>query len=106
LIASHLEDYNEPIKGIIPLCNLCHLMVHTRESKPKRWRLYVELVEMRGCTFAPQEVSWEAFNARWANGNPIPEREEGPRKDRILSLIGSGVLNPNREPEPTQGDLW
>ena len=39
----HNEDYDQPA-DYIPLCNICHLMVHCRFRNLSRWHRYRDLV--------------------------------------------------------------
>lgn len=51
-IQLHLEDYNKPIEGIIPLCYRCHMMVHCRFRARKAWEAYKLLIS-KGYVFPP-----------------------------------------------------
>jgi hypothetical protein len=57
-IVQHLEDYEEPLRGIIGLCCRCHVAVHERFKYPDTVRRYVAMLR-EGYVF-PRGKDWKA----------------------------------------------
>ena len=45
-VIGHLEDYRQPILGVLPVCVECHERVHRRFAQPRLWVDY--MLRLRG----------------------------------------------------------
>jgi len=51
-VVQHLEDYREPLRGIVGLCFRCHVIVHERFEHQDTWTRYVTAIT-QGAAFEP-----------------------------------------------------
>lgn len=96
-IIAHLEDYDDPIQGIMGLCNRCHLMVHCRFRAPEMWDGYRAAIRA-GIRYRPA-YSWDEFRVSLKRGAQVAfdfHREQ--KVDRtILDEIEEGRFLPSRQ---------
>lgn len=90
-IDSHMEDYDDPWDGIMPLCYLCHLMVHCRQTNPYAFERYRRLI-LDGWRF--RAVGGFGSVLRFLRGGDLPrDRVTVPKRD-WLGEIDVGWHNP------------
>jgi len=89
-VVQHLEDYSEPLRGIIGLCCRCHVAVHERVRYPKMWERYCRAIRegwmfRRGTNWRDvlRDMCWSVQ----AFGEAVPGPERG---DGILDEIATG----------------
>lgn len=89
-VVQHLEDYTEPLKGIIGLCTRCHVMIHERFRYPEQFARYAQAIAdgwvfTRGAHWRAvlQDCCWGAGAYRGA----VPGPERGPT---VLDDIATG----------------
>lgn len=58
-IVPHLEDYSQPIQGIIGLCHRCHTMIHERFRYPEKFERYRAMIaDGWNFTTPPKQGHW------------------------------------------------
>lgn len=89
-VEQHLEDYRQPLDGIIGLCIRCHVVTHGRFDHPQVWDKYLAMVR-EGSLFPVLHhgatARSEMFNGRRGFDAATP----GPERGRtVLDDIGDG----------------
>jgi len=81
-VEPHAEDYSKPYRWTPPsaywLCHSCHVKLHSRFSKPSRWKAFLAHVNRGGYSrdLKEREIEKEVnqYERAVANGHPIPLR--------------------------------
>lgn len=86
-ICSHLEDYNDPVSGLIPMCHTCHMHWHWRGRDPARWNEYRASVR-RGLQFPAKPWRlWSFADLHRSVEHGSMREVNAPRLETLLDLL-------------------
>lgn len=95
-IDQHLEDYDDPIGGIIGLCRWCHGVTHERYDAPDAAETYRRMIR-EGWTFPAARdylVVYRAVRGDTLARHALGARPGPPRGPGILDEIAAGLFDP------------
>ena len=83
-IFMHLEDYSDPIGGVLPACKRCHYALHARFWKPGLWLGVVQRNEWPGAWFSSLAMQrrdmLRPFGETYPHGMPHADRRKNAQK--------------------------
>ncbi len=83
-ICSHLEDYNDPVSGLIPMCHTCHMHWHWRSRDLARWATYVSNVRA-GLQFPARP--WREWSFAELHRSVVPGAMRPVNEARAVTLL-------------------